>query len=108
MDARRRRDAVEIKYAILKAGVNGQKKTRIMYQSSLNMKQLNLHLEELVLNDLISYQPTGRYFTTTERGKAFTKMFENYRETSDLLTEQERALERFLTSRSKKPLGVAA
>ena len=108
MDARRRRDAVEIKYAILKAATGGQKKTRIMYQSSLNMKQLNLHLDELAHNELISYQSVGRYFTTTESGRAFAKMFENYLETRDLLSEQEKALERFLTARAKKPLGVLA
>ncbi|MGD0319686.1 MAG: winged helix-turn-helix domain-containing protein [Nitrososphaerales archaeon] len=101
MDGHRRRDSGEIAYAILKAAVGGQRKTRIMYQSSLNLKQLNQYIEELVLNELLGYQPAGRYYQTTERGRTYTRMFENYKETRDLLSEQEKALDRLLTSRAK-------
>jgi len=106
LDTRRRRDAGEITYAILKAAQGGQKKTRIMYQSSLNLKQLNQYLEELVLNELLGYQPAGRYYQTTERGRAYARMFENYKETRDLLSEQEKALSRFLTPKAKKSFAV--
>lgn len=106
METRRRRDSGEITYAILKAALGGQKKTRIMYQSSLNLKQLNQYIEELVLNELLGYQPAGRYYQTTERGRAYARMFENYKETRDLLSEQEKALGRFLTSRAKKSFAV--
>lgn len=106
MDIRRRRDSTEITYAILKAASAGQKKTRIMYQSSLNLKQLNQYLEELVLNELLGFQPNGRYYQTTERGRAYERMFENYRETRDLLSEQEKALSRFLTPKAKKSFAV--
>jgi len=106
LDTHRRRDSGEITYAILKAALGGQKKTRIMYQSSLNLKQLNLYIEELVLNELLGYQPNGRYYQTTERGRAYNRMYENYKETRDLLSEQEKALARFLTSRAKKSFAV--
>ena len=101
MDGHKRRDSGEIAYAILKAAVGGQRKTRIMYQSSLNLKQLNQYIEELILNELLGYRPEGRYYQTTERGRTFTRMFENYKETRDLLSEQEKALDRLLTSRAK-------
>jgi len=108
LEGHRRRDSGEITYAILRAAQGGQRKTRIMYQSSLNLKQLNLYLEDLVMNELLGYQPAGRYYQTTERGRAFTRMFENYKETKDLLNEQEKALGRFLTSRAKKSFALPA
>lgn len=107
LNGHRRRDSDEIAYAILKAAQGGQKKTRIMYQSSLNLKQLNQYIEELVLNELLAYQREGRFYETTERGRAYARMFENYKETRDLLSEQEKALSRFLTSRAKKSVEVA-
>jgi predicted transcriptional regulator len=106
LDGHRRRDSREIMNAILKAAASGQRKTRIMYQSSLNLKQLNQYIEELVLDGLLGYQPATRYYQTTERGRTFTRMFENYKETRDLLAEQDKALSRFLTSRVKKPFEV--
>jgi predicted transcriptional regulator len=108
LNGHRRRDSGEISYAILKAALGGQRKTRIMYQSSLNLKQLNQYIEELVLNELLGYQPAGRYYHTTEKGRTFTRMFENYMETRDLLSEQEKALGRFLMSRAKKSFAVPA
>jgi predicted transcriptional regulator len=107
LSGQRRRGPTEIRYEILKAALGGQKKTRIMYQSSLNLKQLNKYLDDLVLTELIGYHPAGRYFATTDKGRTFARMFENYRETADLLSEQEKALERFLTSRAKKPVAAA-
>jgi predicted transcriptional regulator len=108
LNGHRRRDSEEIMYTILKAAVNGERKTRIMYQSSLNLKQLNQYIEELLLNELLGYHPASRYYQTTERGRTFTRMFENCKETRDLLGEQEKALGRFLTSRVKKSFAVQA
>jgi predicted transcriptional regulator len=108
LNGHRRRDSEEIVYAVLKAAVNGERKTRIMYQSSLNLKQLNQYIEELVLNELLGYQPTTRCYQTTERGRTFVRMFENYKETKDLLGEQEKALGRILASRVRKSFVVPA
>jgi predicted transcriptional regulator len=99
---RHRRDSTEITYSILKSVVGGQKKTRIMYRSDLNHKQLNLYLEALAGAELLGFQPTGRFYFATERGLEFTRAFEHYRETKDLLQEQERVLTAFLTSNAEK------
>lgn len=107
MSSQRRRGPTEIRYEILKAALGGQRKTRIMYQSSLNLKQLNKYLDDLVLMEMIGYHPSGKCFATTDRGRTFARMFENYKETADLLGEQKKALERFLMSRAKKPLAAA-
>ena len=108
MNGSRRRDPTEISYDILKAALNGQKKTRLMYQSRLNLRQLNEYLEQLTQCELILFQQTERHYNTTEKGRAYAKMFENYRETADLLTEQKKALARFLTPKVKKPVLVPA
>jgi predicted transcriptional regulator len=102
----RRRDSTEITYSVLKAAAGGQRKTRIMYQSALNLKQLNLYLQELVESELLGYQPAGRFYFTTEKGRAFARAFEHIHETNDLLREQERSLEKLLTAKAKKTAAV--
>ncbi len=97
MNERRRRDSTEITYSIVKAALGGQKKTRIMFQAALNLKQLNLYLESLATSELLAFQPEGKYYFTTEKGRAFAKAFEHFRETKDLLKEQEMSLAKFLT-----------
>ena len=108
MNESRRRDSTAICYAILKAATGGQRKTRIMYQARLNLNQLNARIESLVACDLMVRQPVGHYFSTTERGIAFTRMYEKARETEDILLEQKNALESFLTPRVKRSVEVAA
>jgi predicted transcriptional regulator len=108
MNGSKRRDPTEISYDILKAASSGQKKTRLMYQSRLNLKQLNEYLAELTQCELICYHQTGRIYVATEKGKAFARMFENYKETADLLAEQNKTLAQFLTPRAKKPVLVPA
>ena len=74
-----------------------------MYQSRLNLRQLNEYLAQLTLCELI-YQQAERQYTTTEKGRAYAKIFESYKETTDLLTEQRKALTRFLTPGEKSVL----
>jgi predicted transcriptional regulator len=108
---RRRRDSTEITYYILKAAIGGQKKTRIMYQSGLNLKQLNLYLRGLETSELLGYQAAGKLYFTTEKGRTFAKAFEHFRETRDLLKEQEEALSRLLATEAKSgsvPSGTLA
>jgi predicted transcriptional regulator len=107
MNVRRRRDPSEISYDILKAALSGQKKTRLMYQCRLNLRQFNLYLEELTLRELIGYRQAERCYVTTEKGRTYTRMFENYKETADLLTEQNRTLARFLTPDERKSASAA-
>ncbi len=103
---RRRRDANEISYSILKAAIGGQKKTRIMYQSSLNLKQLNLYIQYLTTSELLGYQADGKYYYTTDKGRNFAKAFEHVRETRDLLKEQEKALVRLFGDEHGTAVGI--
>lgn len=80
-----------------------------MYQSALNLKQLNLYLQGLEMAELLGYQAAGKLYFTTEKGRAFAKAFEHYRETRDLLKEQEEALTRLLASEAKQgPLAAGS
>jgi predicted transcriptional regulator len=104
----RRRDPTEISYDVLKAALGGQRKTRLMYQSRLNLTQLNEYLAQLTLCELIYHQQAERQYATTEKGREYAKMFENYKETADLLTEQEQALAHLLAPNVEKPILVPA
>jgi predicted transcriptional regulator len=108
LNGNRRRDHTEISYDILKAALNGEKKTRLMYQSRLNVRQLNEYLEQLTLCELVCYPQAERHYATTEKGRAYTKMFENYKETADLLTERRKALAHFFAPNVDKPMLVPA
>ena len=100
----RRRDPAEISFDVLKAALGGQRKTRLMYQSRLNLRQLNEYLAQLTLCELIYHQQAERQYAATEKGREYAKMFESYRETADLLTEQRKALTHFLTPGEKSVL----
>ena len=102
MSERRRRDAQQIKYEVLMAALPGCRKTHIMYEAGLNLKQLNLYLSELsTYGALIFEQPEKRFFTT-EKGKAFIRAYDHYRETISLLTKQEAALAQFFPAEVKR------
>jgi len=77
-----------------------------MYQSALNLKQLNLYLEGLASSELLGFQPAGKFYFTTEKGRTFARAYEHFRETKDLLREQEEALARLITTKAKKPAAV--
>ena len=94
-------------YDILKAAQSGQKKTRVMYESKLNLKQLNLYLAELASNGLLNHVPDGKYYLTTEKGRAYVRAFEHYKESVDLLSAQEGALVQFIViGRMKKAVEI--
>lgn len=95
MSERRRRDNQQIKYEVLVAAVPGSRKTHIMYEAGLNLKQLNLYLGELTSNGALGFDPAVKRYFTTERGKAFIRAFDTYRETVGLLNKQEAALAQF-------------
>lgn len=106
MNGRKRRDSAEIMYAILTSAQAGKRKTRVMYDANLNLKQLNVYLAELTSNQMLAFQPAGKFYVTTERGRTFAKAFEHYRETTELLREQEAGLGGFFTKRAKEPVVV--
>jgi predicted transcriptional regulator len=102
MRERLRRNPSEITYSILQSAADGQRKTRVMYQSSLNLKQLNLYIKELEDGQLLSYQPDGKLYQATPKGRAYARAFEHIRETRGLLRMQEEALSELFTARAKK------
>jgi predicted transcriptional regulator len=98
----RRRDSQEIAADIIRVAGQGEKKTRLMYGSSLNLYQLNSYSRLLIEEGLLAYDPRQRLFFATERGSQFLKSFERYAETRDLLMEQSRALESILSFEKKR------
>jgi len=109
LSERRRRDATEIKYQILMSAVSGNKKTHIMYESGLNLKQLNHYLGELLSNGALEFRPQKKEYFITEKGRTFARAVDNYRETVALLNKQEATLAQFfpVTSTSSKKRLVA-
>jgi predicted transcriptional regulator len=107
LSERRRRDATEIKYQILMSAVSGNKKTHIMYESGLNLKQLNHYLGELLGNGALEFRPQKKEYFITEKGRTFARAVDNYRETVALLNKQEATLAQFFpttVTSSKKRL----
>jgi len=92
---RHRRDAAEIKYEVLMASVSGMRKTRIMYESGLNLKQLNLYLGELMTTGALEFSPPDRRYYITNKGRAYMNAFGQYRETINLLKKAEAELAQF-------------
>jgi len=101
LSERRRRDANEIKYEVLTAGLPGGRKTHIMYESGLNLKQLNLYLGELLSYGALEFKPDEKRYFTTERGRGFIRAFDHYRETIDMLCKEETALAQFFPNSAK-------
>lgn len=75
-----------------------------MYESGLNLKQLNLYLNELISNGALEFRVMEKRYYTTEKGRTFLRAFDHYRETVNLLDKQEAALAQFFPSSSKRIL----
>ena len=108
MSERRRRDANEIKYEVLMSSISGKRKTHIMYESGLNLKQLNLYLGELMAHGALEFEPQEKRYFITERGRAFMSAFGQYRETVSRLGKEEAALRQFFSTTASKPLVTPA
>lgn len=102
----RRRDSNQIKYEILMAALPGGRKTHIMYESGLNLKQLNLYFEELLAHGALEFRAQEKRYYTTEKGRAFARAYDNYRETLNMLDKQEHTLSQFFPSGMKKPVAA--
>lgn len=68
------RSRMDITAAILEITLEGSIKTRTMYGAFLSFPQLKEYRGLLTDAGLIEHADEGRTFTTTERGKCFTKM----------------------------------
>ncbi|HLQ07015.1 MAG TPA: winged helix-turn-helix domain-containing protein [Nitrososphaerales archaeon] len=104
LNERRRRDSNQIKYEILMSALPGGRKTHIMYESGLNLKQLNSYLEELLMNGALEFRLQEKRYFTTEKGRAFARAFDHYRETIDQLGKQEVALAQFFPTTAKRTI----
>ncbi len=102
MIERRRRDANQIKYEVLMAAIPGGRKTHIMYESGLNLKQLNFYLNELLSHGALEFRPEEKRYFTTEKGKEFAKAFDHYREVVNQLDKEETALAGFFPVTAKR------
>ncbi len=85
------RDRTEIIGLILQA-VEGEPPTRskMMYQSMLNFKQVTDYTSLLIQQELLSYSKLDRTYTITDKGRQFLALFS---ETSKLLTAMTTTLE---------------
>ncbi len=102
MSERRRRDSNQIKYEVLMAAIPGGRKTHIMYDSGLNLKQLNFYLNELLSHGALEYRPEEKRYFTTEKGKEFARAFDHYREIINELDKEESALAQFFPVTAKR------
>jgi predicted transcriptional regulator len=89
------------------AALPGGRKTHIMFQSGLNLKQLNLYLGELLAHGALEYRPADKLYVTTEKGKLFAKVFDQYREAANQLNKEESALAHFFPSAVRKNLAAS-
>jgi len=86
------------------ASISGNRKTHIMYGTGLNLRQLNLYLEELMSHGALEFKPPERKYFITNKGRAFVTAFDHYRETVSSLDKQEAALAQFFTTEMGRPL----
>jgi predicted transcriptional regulator len=113
MEGRRRRDSNQIKYEVLMAAFSGAKKTHIMYESGLNLKQLNFYINELLMNGALEFRLQEKKYYTTEKGKGFAVAFDHYRKSVSTLNKEETTLSQFFPisgkhKRAKRKNGVLA
>ena len=88
------------------AALPGGRKTHIMYESGLNLKQLNLYLGELLSHGALEFKPLEKKYVTTEKGRAFARAYDHYREAVNSLYKEEAALAQFFPSSMKRPIAA--
>ena len=84
------------------AALPGGKKTHIMYESGLNLKQLNLYLGELLANGALEFRQQEKKYYTTEKGRGFARAYDHYRETLNTLDKEVSALAQFFPNSMKR------
>ena len=84
------------------AALPGGRKTHIMYESGLNLKQLNLYLSELTSSGALELRAMEKRYYTTEKGRSFLRAYDHYRETINLLDKQEAALAQFFPNAARR------
>lgn len=93
-----RRPHDEIVAAIIRAASVENRKTRIMYGSALNLKQLNQYLIILVERGFLTHDGKSRTYASTERGLKYLKLHEEMSRARAKFFEKERRLSELLGS----------
>ena len=89
---------------MLVASMDGKRKTHIMYETGLNLKQLNLYLGELTAQGAIEFSPLEKRYFITAKGRAFVSAFGKYRETIRMLEKAEAEVSQFFAVKMGQPL----
>ncbi len=74
----------------------GERKTKIMYGSMLNQKQLNRYLDLLTRNGLLVHNPEERIYKTTQKGGHYLSKYAELLKHRNILDALETEIERIL------------
>ena len=72
------RSRLDILADVLKATINGAKKTWIMYKSNLSYELLTKYLDEAVATELIIFDAKSQKYVITSKGGEFLKKYKEY------------------------------
>lgn len=92
-----RRTPEEIAAAIITVARSEARKTRILYGSSLNLRQANRYITLLLEKGLLIHDSDRNFYRSTEKGTHFLKLFEEITELRKNLREQVISLYNFLS-----------
>ena len=74
----------------------GERKTKIMYGSMLNQKQLNRYLALLTSNGLLVFNPKEKNYKSTEKGLRYLSKYAELLKNRNILDALEREIEKIL------------
>jgi predicted transcriptional regulator len=74
----------------------GERKTKIMYGSMLNQKQLNRYLDLLTSNGLLLFNPKEKNYKSTEKGLRYLSKYAELLKNRNILDALEREIEKIL------------
>ena len=103
----KRRTKEEIAYAIISSAMDGQRKTKIMYEAGMNLFQLDSYLDDLIGKGMMTIGARRVYFAT-EKGKNFLAAFERYTEARDVLDAHKAIIESYFNGTVEKKTGPEA
>lgn len=72
-----------------------------MYESGLNLKQLNLYMNELASSGALEFRGPEKRYYATEKGRTFLRAYDRYREIVSMLDKQEAVLAEFFLNPTK-------
>ena len=93
---RSRRSSELIVSEIIRAALSEVRKTKLMYASSLNVKQLNKYLETMMDANLLSLDPATKTYVATERARAYLQTLADLQRTEARLEKKRMQLQSLL------------